>query len=278
MATLGEAEIFADAGLDEVFVAYPLWTDPQRAPRLRALAARIRLMTGVDSLASVHQLAAAVQGHAELRVLVEVDCGLRRSGVARPTARAGSRPRRPGRAWRWTACSPSPGTATRRACPPRPRPTRRPRWPPRRPAWRRPGCPARCAAAGPRPCRRRSGTSRHRAARPQAAQAAAARRPGHRTAARGVRVQRRTAGRPGQLHAGRGGAVRAGHRGQHAGAGPLRAGLRGQGARLRPPGVGAGARAAARVPGRHGHRRVGAPRGGGHRGRARGRPWATGSS
>jgi D-serine deaminase-like pyridoxal phosphate-dependent protein len=82
VATLGEAEIFADAGLDEVFVAYPLWTDPQRAPRLRALAARIRLMTGVDSLASVHHLAAAVQGHAELRVLVEVDCGLRRSGVA----------------------------------------------------------------------------------------------------------------------------------------------------------------------------------------------------
>jgi len=82
VATLGEAEIFADAGLDEVFVAYPLWADPQRAPRLRALAARIRLMTGVDSLASVHHLAAAVQGHAELRVLVEVDCGLRRSGVA----------------------------------------------------------------------------------------------------------------------------------------------------------------------------------------------------
>jgi D-serine deaminase-like pyridoxal phosphate-dependent protein len=82
VATLGEAETFADAGLDEVFVAYPLWTDPQRAPRLRALASRIRLMAGVDSLASVHQLAAAVQGHAELRVLVEVDCGLRRSGVA----------------------------------------------------------------------------------------------------------------------------------------------------------------------------------------------------
>jgi len=28
VATLGEAEIFADAGLDEVFVAYPLWTPP----------------------------------------------------------------------------------------------------------------------------------------------------------------------------------------------------------------------------------------------------------
>ena len=51
-ATLGEAETFADAGLAEIFVAYPLWIDPDRAPRLRALAGRIRLMAGVDSLAS----------------------------------------------------------------------------------------------------------------------------------------------------------------------------------------------------------------------------------
>jgi D-serine deaminase-like pyridoxal phosphate-dependent protein len=82
VATLGEAEIFAGAGLGEIFVAYPLWADRLRAPRLRDLAGRVRLMTGVDSLAAVHQLAAAVRGHAELRVLVEVDCGLRRSGVA----------------------------------------------------------------------------------------------------------------------------------------------------------------------------------------------------
>ncbi|HEY8043268.1 MAG TPA: alanine racemase [Streptosporangiaceae bacterium] len=82
VATLGEAETFAEAGLAEIFVAYPLWIDRERAPRLRALAERVRLMTGVDSLASVHQLAAAVRGHAELRVLVEVDCGMRRSGVA----------------------------------------------------------------------------------------------------------------------------------------------------------------------------------------------------
>ena len=82
VATLGEAEIFADAGLAEIFVAYPLWIDLDRASRLRALAARIRLTAGVDSLASVHQLAEAVRGHAELHVLVEVDCGLRRSGVA----------------------------------------------------------------------------------------------------------------------------------------------------------------------------------------------------
>src|SRR6202042_1190752 len=60
VATLGEAEIFADAGLDEVFVAHPLWPAPPRPPRRRALATQIRLMTGVDSLASVQHLAAAV--------------------------------------------------------------------------------------------------------------------------------------------------------------------------------------------------------------------------
>ncbi len=82
VATLGEAETFAQAGLTEIFVAYPLWIDQDRAPRLRTLAGRIRLTAGVDSLASVHQLAEAVRGHADLRVLVEVDCGMRRSGVA----------------------------------------------------------------------------------------------------------------------------------------------------------------------------------------------------
>ncbi len=86
VATLGEAETFAEAGLGEIFVAYPLWIDQERAPRLRALAGQVRLTAGVDSLASVHQLAAAVRRHAKLevpvRVLVEVDCGLRRSGVA----------------------------------------------------------------------------------------------------------------------------------------------------------------------------------------------------
>jgi D-serine deaminase-like pyridoxal phosphate-dependent protein len=81
VATLGEAETFAGAGHTEIFVAYPLWADPLRAPRVRDLAERVRLTVGADSLASVHQLAGAVRGHTGLRVLVEVDCGLRRSGV-----------------------------------------------------------------------------------------------------------------------------------------------------------------------------------------------------
>ena len=77
VATLGEAEVFADllAAHDrDVLVAYPVRPDLER---LRALAARVRVVIGVDGLAGVE--AAAAAGAA---VSVEVDPGLRRTGVA----------------------------------------------------------------------------------------------------------------------------------------------------------------------------------------------------
>jgi D-serine deaminase-like pyridoxal phosphate-dependent protein len=79
VATLGEAEAFADAGIGDIFIAYPVWADADRAARLRELATRIRLSVGTDSAAAVARLAAT---GAPIRVLVEVDCGLARSGVA----------------------------------------------------------------------------------------------------------------------------------------------------------------------------------------------------
>jgi D-serine deaminase-like pyridoxal phosphate-dependent protein len=87
VATVGEAEAFAAAGIEDIFIAYPVWADQDRAGRLRDLAARIRLSVGVDSVAAVHELASALRGGAvptlvPVHVLVEVDCGLRRSGVA----------------------------------------------------------------------------------------------------------------------------------------------------------------------------------------------------
>lgn len=77
VATLDEAEFFAAAGCDDLFIAYPLWAGGAREPRLRALHERVRLRVGVDNLASAQALA-AVPG---LEVLIEVDCGGRRSGV-----------------------------------------------------------------------------------------------------------------------------------------------------------------------------------------------------
>jgi D-serine deaminase-like pyridoxal phosphate-dependent protein len=81
VATVGEAEVFAANGFEDVFIAYPVWADHGRDSRLRDLASRIRLSVGVDSAAGAQRLAAAA-GPAPLHVLVEVDCGLRRSGVA----------------------------------------------------------------------------------------------------------------------------------------------------------------------------------------------------
>ena len=38
VATVGEAEVFADAGIGDLFIAYPIWAAGARADRLRTLA------------------------------------------------------------------------------------------------------------------------------------------------------------------------------------------------------------------------------------------------
>jgi D-serine deaminase-like pyridoxal phosphate-dependent protein len=78
VATLAEAEVFTANGADDLFLAYPLWVDPAKGERLRALAERARLTIGIDSVESGRALAAQVPGAA---VLVEVDSGQHRSGV-----------------------------------------------------------------------------------------------------------------------------------------------------------------------------------------------------
>jgi D-serine deaminase-like pyridoxal phosphate-dependent protein len=88
LGTLGEAEVFAAGGLDDLFIAYPLVPIGPSADRLAALVDRARLRLGVDSLAGARAIAAAV-GEARDRVgiLVEVDSGGRRTGV--PPSAAG---------------------------------------------------------------------------------------------------------------------------------------------------------------------------------------------
>ena len=89
VGTLGEAEVFAAAGFDDLFVAYPVWADGPKAARLRALhdALGDGLAIGVDSVGGAERLAAAVAGAAPpLRVLVEIDPGNGRTGVVGPEA------------------------------------------------------------------------------------------------------------------------------------------------------------------------------------------------
>jgi D-serine deaminase-like pyridoxal phosphate-dependent protein len=79
VATIGEAEVFAGAGFEDVFLAYPLWTDESNAGRLRAVAGRTRLRVGITSAEGARRLARHVPG---VEVAVEVDSGHHRTGVA----------------------------------------------------------------------------------------------------------------------------------------------------------------------------------------------------
>ncbi len=81
-ATLGEAKVLADAGVSDIFVAYPVWPGGAKRDLLRGLHEQATLSIGIDSVESAHALATvrAGSGH-PLRVLVEVDSGGARVGV-----------------------------------------------------------------------------------------------------------------------------------------------------------------------------------------------------
>ena len=90
VGTLGEAEVFIGAGIDDVFLAYPLYAEGSKAARVRALLeASASFRVGVDSTGGARRLATAVASSAggrRLRVFVELDPGLHRTGVASPEA------------------------------------------------------------------------------------------------------------------------------------------------------------------------------------------------
>jgi len=76
VATIGEAEVFADAGFTDLFIAYPVVASRPKAGRLRELASRCTLSVGADSTAGLEALAVVMRGaSASLRVLIEVDSG-----------------------------------------------------------------------------------------------------------------------------------------------------------------------------------------------------------
>ncbi|MGH6889045.1 MAG: DSD1 family PLP-dependent enzyme [Rhizomicrobium sp.] len=82
VAKLGEAEALAEAGIDSILITSPVVTDGGIA-RLVALAARMRELTAVcDNEDVVERLAAAVKnGGKPLRLLVDIDPGMGRTGL-----------------------------------------------------------------------------------------------------------------------------------------------------------------------------------------------------
>jgi D-serine deaminase-like pyridoxal phosphate-dependent protein len=85
---LGEAEVMADAGLDDILITYPLVGRP-KAARLAALARRVKVGVVGDSAAVAEGLAAVlVEQGTEVEFLVECDTGFGRTGVQSPGAAA----------------------------------------------------------------------------------------------------------------------------------------------------------------------------------------------
>lgn len=80
-ATLGEAEIFAGHGHDDLLIANEI-CDPTKVDRLRALGERVTLTVAVDSPEAVELISGT-----GVRVLVDVNVGLPRCGVPPEGAR-----------------------------------------------------------------------------------------------------------------------------------------------------------------------------------------------
>ena len=81
---LGEAEVFADAGITEIFLPYNI-IGAAKLARLKALHARVHITVTADSPETVEGLSETFAGSdTPLTVLVECDTGMGRCGVQTP--------------------------------------------------------------------------------------------------------------------------------------------------------------------------------------------------
>ena len=81
LAKVSEAEVFADAGISDLFLAYQI-VAPVQLERLIRLARRTRLRCAVDSRDGAERLSrAAKDAGIELQVMLEIDLGIERTGV-----------------------------------------------------------------------------------------------------------------------------------------------------------------------------------------------------
>lgn len=81
VAKISEAEVMAQHGIDDIFIAFPI-VSPGKIERLTRLAPQINLLVGVDSMEGAKLLAeAATRSEQVVAVRLEVDSGMRRTGV-----------------------------------------------------------------------------------------------------------------------------------------------------------------------------------------------------
>lgn len=81
VAKVSEAEVMADNGITNIFIAYPL-VSVSKIERAIRLSERIELIVGVDSIEGATLLSETAAKHNHvLQVRLEIDTGLRRTGV-----------------------------------------------------------------------------------------------------------------------------------------------------------------------------------------------------
>jgi D-serine deaminase-like pyridoxal phosphate-dependent protein len=81
VAKVGEAEVMADAGLNDILIVYPIIGEP-KLRRLIGLASRVRLTVAADSFEIAQEISshAAAMGH-KIGFLAEFNTGFRRCGL-----------------------------------------------------------------------------------------------------------------------------------------------------------------------------------------------------
>lgn len=83
-AKLGEAEVMADAGIEDLFIAYPILGE-QKLARLIKLAERCKVTVAFDSPEAADGISAAAKAAGtQIDALVEIDTGTERCGVSGP--------------------------------------------------------------------------------------------------------------------------------------------------------------------------------------------------
>jgi D-serine deaminase-like pyridoxal phosphate-dependent protein len=81
VAKIGEAEVMASTGLDDILIAYPLW-GTAKLERLTKLAQERRMLVSLDSLPVAQGISeAARRAGCDVNVLIEFDVGMRRCGI-----------------------------------------------------------------------------------------------------------------------------------------------------------------------------------------------------
>lgn len=80
-ATVGEAEVMADAGIDNILIAYPIFTE-EKLSRVLALLDKVSVIVTVDSIEQANKLHEFfTKNERTLTVWIKVNTGLNRCGV-----------------------------------------------------------------------------------------------------------------------------------------------------------------------------------------------------